>query len=380
MGRERKLEKKAVSGIVLMLLLTNMLILAFNIQPVKAMGGIIIRADGTVDPSTAPILRDGDVYTFTDNILGSIVVERSNIIVDGNGYTLQGSGSGNGFQLDGVNNVTIQNVNIQSFATAIDINNSSYNLISGNILTDNGGFMGSVILESPYHNDNNTFLGNTMTNNSGSCLVLWGCYDAVSENVITNNSGNGISLEGYYITVSENILTNNTGAGITIYSSSNKVFGNNITNNTSEWLGQGIGILLDFGASDNDISGNIIADNKVGILLGDSSDNTIAQNDIINNTNQTSISNSVNSWDNGSEGNYWSDYNGTDSDGDGIGDTPYIIDENNQDNYPLIEATVIPEFQSWALILFILTALAVAVYIYIMKTPKTGSLQYTTAN
>jgi parallel beta-helix repeat protein len=45
-----------------------------------------------------------------------------------------------------------------------------------------------------------------------------------------------------------------------------------------------------------------------------------------------------NVWDNGypSGGNYWSDYNGTDSDGDGIGDIPYIIDENNTDNYPLM--------------------------------------------
>jgi nitrous oxidase accessory protein NosD len=45
---------------------------------------------------------------------------------------------------------------------------------------------------------------------------------------------------------------------------------------------------------------------------------------------------SHNAWDNGLEGNYWSNYNGGDSNGDGIGDTPYIIDQDNQDNYPLI--------------------------------------------
>ena len=34
-------------------------------------------------------------------------------------------------------------------------------------------------------------------------------------------------------------------------------------------------------------------------------------------------------------GNYWDDYTGSDTNGDGIGETPYIIDENNIDNYPL---------------------------------------------
>jgi len=49
------------------------------------------------------------------------------------------------------------------------------------------------------------------------------------------------------------------------------------------------------------------------------------------------LSDSINTtWDNGCEGNYWSIYNETDLNRDGIGDTPYIIDGNNQDNYPLM--------------------------------------------
>ena len=55
-----------------------------------------------------------------------------------------------------------------------------------------------------------------------------------------------------------------------------------------------------------------------------------------------------NFWDNGTLGNYWSDYKGADADGNGIGDTPYIIEltyhdyeqkknvtiEQGRDNYP----------------------------------------------
>jgi hypothetical protein len=44
------------------------------------------------------------------------------------------------------------------------------------------------------------------------------------------------------------------------------------------------------------------------------------------------------SWDNGAMGNYWSDYSGVDQNNDGIGDTPYVIDENNKDSYPLMTA------------------------------------------
>ncbi len=55
-------------------------------------------------------------------------------------------------------------------------------------------------------------------------------------------------------------------------------------------------------------------------------------------------------------GNYWNDYNGTDNDDNGIGDTPYIIDEDNQDIYPLMEPVTIPEFPSWIILPLLMTA------------------------
>ena len=47
-------------------------------------------------------------------------------------------------------------------------------------------------------------------------------------------------------------------------------------------------------------------------------------------------------WDYNVRGNFWSDYNGTDTNGDGIGDTLYVIDVLNYDRFPLIESPVQP--------------------------------------
>jgi len=90
----------------------------------------------------------------------------------------------------------------------------------------------------------------------------------------------------------------------------------------------------------NTISGNIIMANHYGIDLSWSSNNIIYLNDFIDNTQHAYIGTSgyANFWDDGypSGGNYWSDYTGVDADGDGIGDTPYVIDADNQDRYPLM--------------------------------------------
>lgn len=89
------MERKAVPGIMVTLLLTSLLTLTLNIQPLKAIGTIYIRADGSIDPTTAPIQRNGDMYTLTDNITSDfdgIMIERNNMTLDGAGYTVEGGG------------------------------------------------------------------------------------------------------------------------------------------------------------------------------------------------------------------------------------------------------------------------------------------------
>jgi hypothetical protein len=102
---------------------------------------------------------------------------------------------------------------------------------------------------------------------------------------------------------------------------------------------------------ENVIYNNTIKNTYIGIYLTDlppsygyvtTTNNLFYQNNLTGNTKSVHINRYMesepgfNSWDNGKEGNYYSDYNGTDADGDGIGDTPYVINANNQDRYPLM--------------------------------------------
>jgi hypothetical protein len=77
--------KKTKAPIILSLLFVFVLVFLPEISLAKPENTIYIRADGTVKPATAPIQRDRGIYRFTGDINGSIVVEKDNMILDGNG-------------------------------------------------------------------------------------------------------------------------------------------------------------------------------------------------------------------------------------------------------------------------------------------------------
>jgi hypothetical protein len=94
-----------------------------------------------------------------------------------------------------------------------------------------------------------------------------------------------------------------------------------------------------------------------------STDNVFYGNNFVDNQQQVVTYGQRSKWDNGSTGNYWSDYAGNDLNHDGIGDTSYAIDANNTDQNPLTMPTAIPEFPSWIIppLLALIATLAIII-------------------
>jgi nitrous oxidase accessory protein NosD len=92
-----------------------------------------------------------------------------------------------------------------------------------------------------------------------------------------------------------------------------------------------------------------------------------------------------NFWENNRVGNYWQNYHGSDANGDGIGDTPYAIDGDNVDNYPLMypfdiegDAVVLPPPEPFPTTLIIVAVIVVGVVlaIYLKKRKhQTGMVE-----
>ncbi len=167
------MKRRMVSAMTLTLLLTSMAMLAFHVQPVRAEGAIYIRADGSIDPPTAPISTvDNVTYTLTGNITSDadgIVVERDKIVVDGAGHAVTGSGSGSGTTLANRSNVTVRNTTIKNFCYSVSLEYSCNNTLSGNNVANN-----TYGIWLHYSSDNNVLSGNNVTaSKGGSTAFFW---------------------------------------------------------------------------------------------------------------------------------------------------------------------------------------------------------------
>ncbi len=314
---------------------------------------IHIRRDGSVDPSTAPLEQAGNIYTFTGNINNTIEVQRSNVVLDGNGYALtkpsvntQGLmmpiGWLPGVHVADVNNVSITNIAFEGCITGVTAENSTNITIFHNTFRET--LTGIVVNYASYIN----IVGNDMalvnqSFASGIQFIPGSPQESVPHNIkieanrIVGNSQEVPSRapqpEQYGIwggfrdsEMTKNTLTNIRGIALYNIGANNRIVGNNFQDNYE-------GILINTNQDvwvNNFIYGNNFNHNSENAVVA-----------FIRNP-------PVNFWYNGTVGNYWSDYTGADGNGDGVGDSPYILEttytdyeqnrnvtvEEGRDNYP----------------------------------------------
>jgi len=360
-----------------------------------------INANETLDGHTI-FVEKGTYYerAVINKSLLLLGENRETTIIDGNGTEFwKGS--------DSVIYVTADNVSISGFTVQNSGGNSywhlvggiclasDYNRIDGNKIRDNNY---GIQIGDPYitGSTNNTVTGNIVQNNNYGVFGMSSYNATVANNTVTSNSEGirfmGLSGNDFNI-ISGNLVSGNKlgiglevviviGGGASAYSvaqdssqppndsspSCNTIVGNTVINNE-------VGILLV--SSNNTVRDNFISSNLLGIdldYLPISCNNSIYHNNFVNNTDQVVTSNVTNVWDDGFPvgGNFWSDYgmrypNATEIDASGIWDTPYIIDVNNMDRYPL----VISEFPSFLILSLFMVSTLLGVLICRMKSAKT---------
>ena len=274
-----------------------------------------------------------------------------------------------GLHLDGYSrSCTIEDNTVINCWSGIEIERSAENLVEGNQLVCNNV---SIVLNSCY--GSNVLKNNNMTSELYN-LIVWGSsLEAFMQNIDISNTLNDKTI--YYITNSNNLTVDPSGYpnlgylavvnctnltirdtdlsynkdGLLMVQSTNCCLANiTIGGNRGPLLHGG---LTFFRSSNNSMINSRIGNNSVGICLYQSHNNHFYHNAFVDD-DKPMISNfrspflspsgsdkiflSIATWDNGLEGNYWSNYTGVDSNHDGIGDSWYEIGENNTDHYPLM--------------------------------------------
>lgn len=184
--------------------------------------------------------------------------------------------------------------------------------------------------------------GNFIDESTSNCLIgifLNNASTMVKDNQIMKQTDAIFVNNTHNLTIHNNSMKYNS-CGMRIYYSNNSLFSNNSIMTQAQTI-----YLLD--SNNNTLRNNSIHDNLIGVsLAGMSSNNDLYHNNFINQLIEA-IDLGENNWDNGfpSGGNFWDDYRGIDLNttpsqdvppSDGLGDTPYIIDSDSQDNYPLM--------------------------------------------
>jgi parallel beta-helix repeat protein len=267
-----------------------------------------------INKSLSIIGEDAENTTMDGGGTGDVVsVEDTNVTISG--FTVRNSGPENldsGIKVDSVFGAIIKDncithcrdgVQMSAFGGHCQVKNNQVSNCTGH----------GIYVSFSYHN---TIEGNTLTGNNFS-LTISGC----SDNLVTGNN-----------------LTRNS-KGLYLYIAMDNVVTKNVVSENDEW-----GLMLIEYSDNNTITDNDIEGNGHGIYCMDSSDNVFHHNrlDNINQVYLSGYSASSNVWYDpvSHEGNFWSDYTGTDTDGNGIGDSSYYVSYDCHDDYPLVLVAV----------------------------------------
>jgi parallel beta-helix repeat protein len=297
----------------------------------------------TVDGHT--ILVDSGTYHERVNVTKQLILRGND--TGGGKPVVDAGGNGNAIALnaDGITVDSFTVINAKSFLPqqAGIFVFSNNNIVINNTVSNNDF---GIYLES---SSNNNLTGNIASKNSDGIDLIYASNNTLTGNTANLNNGAGIHLgSSSNNTLTGNIANSNNYDGIYLYASSNNTLTNNSANsNTFN------GIYLD-SSGNNNLMDNTVSNNNYGIRLQYSSSNNIYNNHF-NNTFYNALDDGTNIWNitktGGTNiiggpylgGNYWRDYDGNDTNGDGLGDTPYdIYGGANKDYLPLV-AIAAPE-------------------------------------
>lgn len=397
----KKTAIKLISNLLLFLialaLFVNISFASYWPDPGPDLPRIYIKDNGNIQPEASLIERTDNIYKLTGDLVHyTIDIQCDNIILDGQRHTIQGNSTrikgyddgNNGIIIDEQKNVTIKNINFEQGQTGVRISNSSNITLLHNTFS-NGIYTGinlqdstHILIENNSFVDLHTDIGdpavmldgskitfrNNMVSGSSYGIKIMGSSNVISENTIQcilpiemdDASSNILSMNiisGPANWADKEPYTGGEGIALFRWCNDNLIIGNNLTG----FGGQAIRIV--FSCSNNTFYANYFENNEFAVALQEGAiNNTFYGNTFRADSCKIGIVDGVEGilWDNGTLGNYWGDYEGTDNNDDGIGDVPNIVYGyrwdtdisgfvsfvSGQDNYPLMEPLIIPEFPS----------------------------------
>lgn len=265
------------------------------------------------------------LINVSETLKNGIEIKNDSIIIKGFTISYAKDTPKNGIYIEAARGAEItDNIIIYNY-DGIQIYSSSNNIIKGNKILNNSHY-GITVPSKPIRSENNTFIENEIkyngiiTKGADGVGLVDSKNNTFYNNTITYNYYNGLFIDGSNLTHIEfnDISYNYQASGVFLFDS----FNNKLTRNNISGHGTGdYGIAID----------------------GNSKYNMVYKNNFNNSDNVDSVSD--NYFNNSMVGNYWNDYTGSDSDGDGIGEDPYLIVGSIYDYLPAVDPINISDIE-----------------------------------